>query len=111
MTDINLAKGIGREIIKQLHTHNEENSLDDSEYIPVIKRIVEAINSRMQRNGISKSENETLKVSLIKYAMGLYVDLCQKHSIENDENLSLEQVKEESEEFFKYIYKHEDYPE
>ena len=39
-----LVEGIGREIIKRLHNYNEEESLDDAEYIPLIKRIIEAIN-------------------------------------------------------------------
>lgn len=43
MREEKIAEGIGKEIIKRLHEYNEEHSLDDAEYIPLIKRIIEAI--------------------------------------------------------------------
>ena len=104
------AEKIGKEIIKRLHQHNEENSLDDTEYIPLIKRIIEAIGVYMSQSDKSKLEIDSLTSTLIGYAKGLYVELCQIHAEEDNEDISLEQVKEESEEYFDYIYEHEDHP-
>jgi hypothetical protein len=110
MTEINIAEGIGKEIIKHLHDYYEEIKMDDAEYIPLIKRVIKAINNHIGLYDISKSENETLKETLLTYAKDLYVEICQIHAKENNEDISSEQVKEESEEFFDYIYKHEEYP-
>jgi len=62
------------------------------------------------RDYLIKRDLETLKETLLTYAKDLYVEICQIHAKENNEDISSEQVKEESEEFFDYIYKHEEYP-
>lgn len=104
------AEEIGKEIIKGLHKHNEEYSMDDAEYIPLIKRIVEAIGTFINQSEKSMSEIENLTGSLIAYAKKLYVESCQIHAQEGGEDLSPEQVKDESEEYFDYIYEHEEHP-
>ncbi|MGD9161019.1 MAG: hypothetical protein PVG39_21555 [Desulfobacteraceae bacterium] len=110
MTEINIAEGIGKEIIKQLHDYYEEITMDDTEYIPLIKKVIEAINNHISLYDISKSENEALKETLLTCAKDLYVEVCQINAKENGEDLSAKQVKEESLEVFDYIYEHGEYP-
>lgn len=110
MTEVKMAQGIGKEIIRQFHDHNKKHSIDDSEYIPMIKRIIKSITTHLGVNGISESENNALNELLVSYAKELYVELCQAHAKENNEDISSDQVKEESEELFEYIYEHEEYP-
>jgi hypothetical protein len=107
---IKTAEEIGKEIIKRLHKHNEENSLDDAEYIPLIKRIIEAIGIYISQNDKLKSGTDNLTEALIVYAKDLYVELCQIYAGEDGKDISSEQVKEESEEYFDYIYEHEEHP-
>lgn len=104
------AEEIGKEIIKRLHKYNEEYSIDDAEYIPLIKRIIEAIGSYLIQSDKSMSEIENLTGSLVAYAKKLYVESCQIHAEESGEDIPQEQVKDESEEYFDYIYEHEEHP-
>mmetsp|Transcript_18293 Transcript_18293/g.8513 ORF Transcript_18293/g.8513 Transcript_18293/m.8513 type:complete len:118 (+) Transcript_18293:37-390(+) len=104
------AEEIGKGIIKRLHQHSEVNLLDDADYIPILKRIIEAIGVHISQSDKSKSGIDGLTGTLIGYARDLYVELCQIHAEENNEDISLEEIKEESEEYFDYIYEHEDHP-
>ena len=110
MKEIKIAEGIGKEIIKNLHDYYEEITMDDAEYIPLIKRVIKAINNHIVLYDISKSESETLKEILLIYARDLYVEICQTNAKDDNENISSTQIKEESEEFFDYVYEHEEYP-
>jgi len=110
MSDIKTAEGIGKEIISHLSEHNEQYSMDDAEYIPLIKRIIEAIDSYVGNSSNSTSDSAKLKQKLLAHAKGLYIETCLLHAEENGEDISPEECKDESEEFFDYIYKHEEYP-
>lgn len=111
MKEIDIAEGIGKEILRHLNDYYEEISMGDDEYIPLIKRIIEAIHSYDGIGDVSKFEKAALKNTLLNYSRGLYVELCQIHSKEDNEDISSEQVKEESIEVFDYVYKHGKYPE
>ncbi|NLA74278.1 MAG: hypothetical protein GX846_02175 [Deltaproteobacteria bacterium] len=111
MKEINIAEGLGKKILKHLNDYYEEISMGDDEYIPLIKRIIESIHDYEGMGEISDPEKEALKTNLLNYSKGLYVELCQIHSKEDKEDISPEQVKEEAEEFFDYVYKHGRYPE
>jgi hypothetical protein len=87
MKEINIAEGIGKEILKHLHDYNEDVFMDDSEYIPLIKIIIEAINDHISLYDISKSENELLKNKLLTYARDLYVEVCQINAKKNGEDV------------------------
>jgi hypothetical protein len=107
---IETAEGIGKAIINRLHKQNEDYSMDDAEYIPLVKRIIEAVGIYICQNDELKSSADNLTGALIDYAKELYVELCQFHAEEGGEDISSEQVKEESEEYFDYIYEHEEHP-
>jgi hypothetical protein len=114
MKELETAAGVGREIIKRLHEFTEEQPMDDSEYIPLIKMIIEAINTYVSKLDLSKSENEDLQKTLFTYAKDLYVELYLIHA-EEQEGISnnqykINEYKEEAEEVFDYIYKHEEHP-
>ena len=105
-----LVEGIGREIIKRLHDYNEEEPLDDAEYIPLIKRIIEAIKIYSNKINLNNEELDTIDKSLVAYSRELYIELCKKHAKENNEDVTIEELKEESEEYFNYIYEYEEHP-
>jgi hypothetical protein len=111
MEEINIVEGLGKEILKHLNDYYEEITMGDDEYIPLIKRIIESIYGYDGIREVSKSEKEALKKTLLDYSRRLYVELCQIHSKEDNEDISSEQVKEEAIEFFDYVYKHGRYPE
>ena len=64
----------------------------------------------MLKMTISDYFGQQWKEILLTYAKDLYVELCQIHAKENNEDISSDQVKEESVELFDYIYEHEEYP-
>jgi hypothetical protein len=107
---VKTAEGIGKEIISRLHKQNEESAMDDAEYIPLIKRIIEAVGIYICQNDNLKASADKLTGSLVDYAKELYVEVCQFHAEEGGEDITPEQVKVESEEYFDYIYEHEEHP-
>lgn len=56
-----LAEEIGTAIIKRLHEYNEEKFLDDTEYIPFVKRVIEAIKIYMEKRDITSEKCDALE--------------------------------------------------
>ena len=110
MREIDIAEGMGKEIIKQLHNYYEEITMDDVDYIPLIKRVIKAIYNHTGSYNISEFDNRSLQKRLLTYAKDLYVEICMIHAKEDNEDITHEEVKKESEELFYYIYEHGEYP-
>ncbi|MDM8546270.1 hypothetical protein [Candidatus Venteria ishoeyi] len=110
MKQDNIAEGIGKEIIKSLNDYNEKMGLDDAEYIPLIKRVIEAITIFLDKSNQSNEESNAINTALFNYSKELYIDLCQKHAIEDNEEITIDNVQEESGEYFSYIYENEEHP-
>lgn len=101
------SEGIGKSIIKLQHERYEKKSLDDAEYIPIIKIVIQGILDNMAYSNASEAEVSEIDEALKQYSKDLYIQTCLNNK-EKDENI--EEVKKESSEYFDYIYKHEEHP-
>ena len=94
----------GKAAILQLHRRYQQESLDDADYIPTLKSVIQGI-SQVADNAVGQQQ---IKQELLKYAREQYV----QWSLENDDDQeNPQQVMEESLYWFDYIYEHEQYPE
>ena len=110
MNEYEILEGAGKQIIGTLNEYNEQEKLDDTEYIPVVKRVIEALTIYLKENNATDKQSEELTNTLIEYTKGLYIALCQKHAIEDEEDITMEEVNQESDEYFNYVYEHETHP-
>ena len=110
MNQDEILEGIGRNIIKSLNDHNQEEALDDVEYIALIKRIILAIETYSERCEAINNESNAIQRILFNYSKELYVELCQKHAKEDGEDITMEEVQEDAEEIFSFIYEHDERP-
>jgi hypothetical protein len=108
MKDLSLVEAIGRSIIKKLHYHADKVSLDDSEYIPIVKKIINGIASQLKNSHFSKSEVVTMRKTLKQYAKDLYVKAWIKNSLEEE---TVDEAREMGKEYFEYVYKYGKHPE
>ena len=108
MKELNLVEAVGRSIIKKLHYHSDKVSLDDSEYIPIVTKIITGIAGQLNNSQFSKKEVVTMKKTLKQYAKDLYVKAWIKNRLEEE---TVDEAREIGEEYFEYIYKHGKHPE
>jgi len=93
---------------KKLQHHAHKVSLDDIEYIPIIKKMINGIASQLNNSHFSKSEVAPIKKTLKQYAKDLYVKAWIKNRLEEE---TVDEAREIGEEYFEYVYKYEEHPE
>ena len=94
-------------ILKNLNDKYEKESIDDLEYIPIIKTIINSFIEYATSNELSPESITKLHKELTTYAENLYLNSWMKNAAEEGNE---KDVKFEGMEYFKYIYKHEEYP-
>ena len=95
-------------IITRVHERYEKIRMDDAEYIPIIKAIIQGAIESGEENELSELQINKINSTLVTYAKGLYIQGCLIHSDEDSNN---DNYIVESGEWFKYIYEHGKYPE
>ena len=105
-------ENIGIAILKNFFNYYHEQRLDDAEYIPVVKIIINGIQESMLSSGIAEKDVESLKNRLIEFTRELYKELWLKHAKENEDSevFDLDSESESAEYYFDYIYKHGEHP-
>jgi len=103
---------IGETILKKYFDHNCKNSLDDAEYIPIVKVIIQGIEESMLSANEDKKEIRKVKNKLKDFNRKLYTDLWMKHAREDEDEDDIDEEKEinSARYYFDYIYKHEEHP-
>ena len=108
MKKLNLLEDVGKSIIKTLHFHSDRVSLDDAEYIPIIKKIINAIANQLNSSDFSKNEISEIKKTLKQYARDLYAKAWIKNKLEEE---TVDEAREIGKEYFDYVYRHGRHPE
>jgi len=105
-------ENIGIAILKNFFNYYHEQRLDDTEYIPVVKIIIDGIQESMLSSGITEKDVESLKNRLIEFTRELYKELWLEHAKENEDNevFDLDSESESAEYYFDYIYEHGEHP-
>jgi hypothetical protein len=94
-------------ILKNLHDKNEKETMDDLEYIPIIKTVINSFTEYATSIELSSESISKLHKELTTYAENLYLNSWMKNAAEEENE---KDVKFEGMEYFKYVYKHEEYP-
>ncbi|HSB05724.1 MAG TPA: hypothetical protein VLK23_11070 [Thermodesulfobacteriota bacterium] len=107
--------GIGKRILQKYFDYSNEKSLDDTEYIPVVRLIIEGISEEMSSAGMPGSSCNEVAEKLKAFNRSLYQNIWIKHTKEDqdpdEEPLDLEKEYETAKRTFDYIYDHGEHPE
>jgi hypothetical protein len=102
---------VGESILNKYFDHNCKNSLDDAEYIPIVKIIIHGIEESMLTENIDKKEIMKVKNKLKDFNRKLYTDLWLKNTRENEgDDIDEEEESNSAKYYFDYVYKHEEHP-
>ena len=103
---------VGKAILSDFYRHYNKVGLDDAEYIPVIRVIIEGIAKAMTEAGLNKKEAKAVEKTLQKFNRDLYLKGWLKNAKEElgKSEFDLEEETEAGTYYFDYIYKHGEHP-
>jgi len=103
---------IGKSVLSNLYRHYNKAGLDDAEYIPVIRVIIEGIAKAMAEAGVDKKDIKVVEKTLQKFNLDLYLKGWLKNAKEElgESEFDREEETEEGTYYFDYIYKHGEHP-
>jgi hypothetical protein len=103
---------IGKAVLSDLFRFYEDRGLDDAEYIPVVRVIIECIAKAMTSAGMDKKEVKAAEKTLRAFNRDLYVDgwLTNAREKSGEKELEMDAEAENGHYYFDYIYKHGDHP-
>ncbi len=101
---------IGKSILGDYFDFYCQQSLDDAEYIPTVRVIIEGILKAMIAANINKEDINTTEKDLIEHNRGLYINIWLEHAKEDEDNLGIEDETESAKYYFDYIYEHGEHP-
>ena len=101
---------IGKAILRDYFDYYVENSLDDTEYIPTVRVIIEGIAKEMESGGMGQQSCNELIDKLKDFNCQMYQNLWMKHVEEDEGQLDKEEEYQEAKKTFDYVYKHGDHP-
>ncbi len=102
---------IGESILREYFDYYRKHSIDDAEYIPVVKVIIQGICKSMtlsnsDKKGIGKVNNQ-----LKDFNRKLYTDLWIKNTKENEgDDINVAKETASAKYYFDYVYKNEKHP-
>jgi hypothetical protein len=105
---------VGETILQKYFDYYRKNSLDDTEYIPVVRLIIEGIAEEMRSSGILEPNCKEVAEKLKSFNRSLYQNIWIKHAKEDEDPeegpLNLGKESELAKYTFDYIYKHRKHP-
>ena len=106
---------IGRKILQNYFAYYTENSLDDVEYIPVVRLVIEGIVEEMASSGLLEPNCNEVAEKLKAYNRTLYQNIWIEHAKEDEDSdeepLDLAKEYQMAKHTFDYIYAHGEHPE
>ena len=108
MDKLAFAEGLGKKIIKNQNDFFKDDKSDDLAHVTNIKRIIVAISAHLKSEDVPADGINAVAESLKKLSKDLFLTSCL---LNKDEDEDEDDVREDSEIWFDYIYEHEEYPE
>ena len=84
--------------------------MDDAEYIPTVRVIIEGIIEEMRSSRMGKKNCDEIAKKLKAYNSERYQNIWIEHAKEDEEPLDLEKESQLAKYTFDYIYKHRKHP-
>jgi len=97
---------IGRAILREYFEYYVENSLDDAEYIPTVRVIIEGMAKGMESYGMGRPYSHELAEKLKGFNRQLCQNLWVKQAKGDESQANGEKESEEAKKIFDYIYKY-----
>ena len=101
---------IGKAILRDYFDYYVENSLDDGEYIPIVRVIIEGIAKEMESCGMGQQGRNELIEKLKNFNQQIYQNRWIKQVEEAEDRLDKEKEYQEANKTFDYVYKHGKHP-
>lgn len=101
---------MGKTILRDYFDYYVKKSLDDVEYIPIVRVIIEGIAKEMEYCGMGQLNCSDLVEKLKTFNRQMYQNLWMKHAEEDEDRLDREKEYQEAKRKFDYIYKHGKHP-
>jgi hypothetical protein len=101
---------IGRSILRNYFEYYTNNSIDDAEYIPTVRVIIEGITEGMGSCGMGKPNCDELAENLKTFNREMYQYLWIKHAKQKEGQLDLEKESQSAKYDFDYIYEYGEHP-
>lgn len=105
---------IGSTILRKYFGYSQKHSLDDTEYIPVVRLIIEGIAEEMRSSGMLEPNYKEVAKKLKAFNRALYQNIWIEHAKEDEdpdeEPFDREKEYELAKYTFDYIYKHGKHP-
>lgn len=94
-------------IITRLHERYDKETMDDADYIPLIKSVILGAIDFAEESELSKDQQKRIKEETLNYARGIYIEGWVKSG---NKAQDIEQATQEGLDWYDYIYKNEKYP-
>lgn len=101
---------IGKAILLDYFDYYVENSMDDGEYIPIVRVIIEGIAKEMESCGMGQQGRNELIEKLKNFNRQIYQNRWIKQVEEAEGQLDKEKEFQEANKTFDYVYKHGKHP-
>jgi hypothetical protein len=101
---------IGRSILQRYLDYSTKKTIDDSEYIPTVRVIIEGITEEMRSCGMERPNGDELAEKLRTFNRQMYQNVWIKHAREDEEQFDLEKELQAAQYYFDYIYEHGKHP-
>lgn len=83
-TTLAIIRSVGQKIVDDEHSFFIEDSLDNSEHIPRIRRIASSVNTFLKDQGVSNKDCDLIYNSIIEHGRQLFIEEWMK-PVEDDE--------------------------
>lgn len=100
-------EGAGKAILRRMHQHYISESLDDAEYIPFAKAVMQGIADRLAADRCSKEVIEAVREVLKRFCKELYVKEWTKN---REKGETVAAAEEKGNNYFEYLFKHGEHP-
>ena len=71
---------LAKRVIENLYKWNEEDSLDDSRFVPLIRYVVDAVERQALDEGLSPETAEKAATDVRRFGVDIYVQLCRRNA-------------------------------
>ena len=107
---MNAHLNIGKVILQDYFDFYCEHTLDDAEYIPAVKIIINGITKSMNSERFDLNDIQAVKKSLTEFNRDLYIKRWLFQAKEDENSFDAEEESETAKYYFDYIYEHGEHP-
>ena len=100
---LEMAVRAAKRVVEKVYEWNDEDSLDDSRFAPLVRCIADAVERQALDEGFSRDTAAKATTEIKEFGIQLYVDLCRR-------NVPDEADEKEDRETFEYLMKHGKWP-